>query len=97
VVTLYVTGGGAVSPAIANGAAPAPGTAVAQLPAPTQALGVTVGGVAGTISFAGIPTGLVGIMQVNLVVPANAPLGGVPVVVTVGGVESAAATVTVTQ
>jgi uncharacterized protein (TIGR03437 family) len=96
-VTLYVTGAGAVSPAIANGAAPAAGSVVAQLPVPAQPLSVTVGGIAGTVSFAGIPTGLVGVMQVNLQVPANAPLGVIPVIVTCGGVASAPATITVTQ
>ncbi|MEO8370202.1 MAG: protease pro-enzyme activation domain-containing protein [Candidatus Solibacter sp.] len=97
VVTLYLTGPGAVSPAVATGAAPPAGSTVSQLPVPAQSLGVTIGGVAATVSFAGIPTGLVGVMQVNLQVPANAPLGTIPVIVTVGGVASQAATITVTQ
>jgi uncharacterized protein (TIGR03437 family) len=97
VVVLYLTGMGAVSPAIATGAAPAAGTPVAQLPAPVQQTSVSIGGVAtGVIEFAGIPTALVGVAQINLLVPANAPLGTQPVVVAIGGVASAPATILVT-
>jgi uncharacterized protein (TIGR03437 family) len=96
VVTLYLTGAGAVSPAIATGAAPAAGTPAAQLPAPAQLTTVSIGGVGVTIQFAGIPTALVGVAQINLLVPANTPLGAQPVVVTVGGIPSAPATITVT-
>ena len=99
VLALYLTGAGAVSPAIATGAAPAAGTPVAQLPAPVQAIAVSIGGVAvdaSAIQFAGIPTALVGVLQVNLRVPATALVGTQSVVVTIGGVPSAPATITVT-
>ena len=96
VVSLYLTGAGAVSPAISTGAAPAAGTLASQLPAPVQARSVSIGGVAAVIEFAGIPTSLVGVMQVNLRVPATAPLGTQPVIVTIGGVASAPANMTVT-
>jgi uncharacterized protein (TIGR03437 family) len=99
VVVLYLTGVGAVSPAIATGAAPASGTPVALLPAPVQATTVSIGGVAagaGDIEFAGIPTALVGVAQINLRVPATAPLGMQPVVVAIGGIPSAPATIIVT-
>jgi uncharacterized protein (TIGR03437 family) len=96
VVTLYLTGAGAVSPAISTGAAPAAGTPVAQLPAPVQLTAVSIGGVAAIIEFAGIPTALVGVMQINLRVPTTAPLGTQAVVVTIGGAASAPATITVT-
>ena len=96
VATLYLTGAGAVSPAISTGAAPAAGTLVALLPVPVQTRTVSVGGVAAAIEFAGIPTGLVGVTQINLRIPATAPLGTQPVIVTIGGVASAAATITVT-
>jgi uncharacterized protein (TIGR03437 family) len=97
IVTLYLTGAGAVSPAIATGAAPAAGTPAAQLPAPVQATKVSIGGVAATVAFAGIPTALVGVTQINLRVSTTTPLGTQPVVVTIGGVASAPATITVTQ
>jgi uncharacterized protein (TIGR03437 family) len=95
VISLYFTGAGAVSPAVATGAAPAVGTAIAKLPAPAQATSVTVGGVPAAISFAGIPSGLVGVMQVNFTVPSNAPRGSQKVVVTVNGVPSQSATLLV--
>jgi uncharacterized protein (TIGR03437 family) len=99
VLVLYLTGAGAVSPAIRTGWAPADGTPVALLPVPTQATGVSIGGIpvaAADIQFAGIPTALVGVVQINLRVPSTAPLGVQPVVVTIGGIPGAPATVTIT-
>jgi uncharacterized protein (TIGR03437 family) len=96
VVSLYLTGAGAVSPAISTGGAPASGTLASQLPAPVQKLSVSVGGVTGVIEFAGIPSTLVGVMQINLRIPATAPLGTQPVIVTIGGIASAPANITVT-
>jgi uncharacterized protein (TIGR03437 family) len=96
VAVLYVTGAGAVSPAIGTGAAPAAGTAVAQLPAPVQAVSVTVGGVTAPLQFAGIPAALVGVMQINVAIPATVPLGKQAVIVGVGGVSSAAGSIVIT-
>ena len=87
-VTLFVTGVGALNPALATGAAPVTGTAVAALPKPGQALAVTVDGVNSTVQFAGNPAGLVGVTQVNYFIPAGAPTGTRSVVVSVGGVAS---------
>ncbi|MEO8597808.1 MAG: protease pro-enzyme activation domain-containing protein [Candidatus Solibacter sp.] len=95
-VTLYFTGAGAVKPAVANGDAPAAGTAIAQLPAPA-ATSVRVGGVAAQVAFAGNPPGVAGVIQVNFVVPAQAPLGTQTVSVSLGGISSNAAKLTVTQ
>jgi uncharacterized protein (TIGR03437 family) len=91
IVTLYLTGAGAVTPAIATGAAPPDGTPVELLPAPVQKTTASVGGVAGVIEFAGIPTALVGVAQMNLRIPATAPLGTQGVVVSIGGMASAPA------
>ena len=99
VVTLYLTGAGAVSPAVATGAAPAAGTPVALLPTPVQKTTVSIGGVAAgatSIEFAGIPTALVGVAQINLRIPTTAPLGTQAVVVAIGGIASAPATIFVT-
>jgi uncharacterized protein (TIGR03437 family) len=94
-IAFYITGTGAVSPAIADGAAPATSTALADLPMPVQPTTVTIGGTAATIDFIGIPAGLVGVTQVNVQVPSGVAAGVQPVVVTVGGVASAPATVTI--
>ena len=88
IVTLYLTGAGAVTPAIATGAAPPEGTPVELLPAPAQKTTASIGGVAGVIEFAGIPTALVGVAQINLRIPATAPLGTQGVVVSIGGMAS---------
>jgi uncharacterized protein (TIGR03437 family) len=92
---LFITGQGEVSPTVPTGAGPLPGTALAQLPVPVQPVQVTIGGVTAPILFAGIPPGLVGVTQINFQIPATAPLGDQPLVVTVGDQKSPAATVTV--
>ncbi|SPE42172.1 Peptidase S8 and S53, subtilisin, kexin, sedolisin [Candidatus Sulfopaludibacter sp. SbA3] len=94
-ITLYLTGDGQVSPSLATGTAPSVGTPLSRLPKPRLAVTVTVGGVPATTTFVGIPTGYVGVTQINFTVPANAPTGVQPVVVTVGAAASAAAKLTV--
>ena len=97
VVVAYITGDGDVTPFLATGTTPAATTALKSLPQPRLAPSVSVGGVvAPPLLFYGIPTGLVGVTQINFKVPANAPLGKQDVVVTVGGVASNAVSVTVT-
>ncbi len=96
--TLFITGAGTVTPAISDGVGPAAGTPIGNLPVPTQSVTVTIGGLGGVAgvtaptTFVGVPEGLVGVVQINYTVPANAPLGPQPIVVTVGGVASTAAT-----
>jgi uncharacterized protein (TIGR03437 family) len=58
---------------------------------------VTVGGVPSSISFVGIPYGLVGVAQINFQVPNGVPTGLQPVVVTVGGITSTPAYLNVTN
>jgi uncharacterized protein (TIGR03437 family) len=58
---------------------------------------VTIGGATALIDFIGIPSGLVGVMQINVQVPNGISTGAQPVVVTVGTVSSAPATVTITN
>jgi uncharacterized protein (TIGR03437 family) len=95
--TIFITGDGQVSPALATGASPAAGTPLAELPAPKLPVTVTVAGQPATISFIGIVSGLVGVTQINYLVPAKTPAGVQPVVVTVGGVSSQPANLTVTK
>jgi uncharacterized protein (TIGR03437 family) len=94
--SLYITGAGLVSPTVATGAAPAAGTATANLPKPNQNVTLTIGGANAQIQFIGIPVGLVGVVQVNYTVPSQAAVGSQPVIVTVGGVASSPAALTVT-
>jgi len=85
-LALYVTGAGDVSPAIKTAYSPAAG---ATTPVPLLPLSVTVGGVPAFLEFVGITPGLIGVTQVNILVPSTAPQGNQPLVVTVGGVASA--------
>ncbi len=95
IIPLFITGQGAVSPPIPTGWAPVSGTPITSLPKPLQTVNVTVGGVPAPVQFNGIPPGLVGVAQINFQVPAEASPGVQPVVVTVGGVSSAPASLTV--
>jgi len=90
----YVTGVGAVSPALFTGSAPNAALA-SQLPQALQAPVVSVGGKTAVIDFAGIPNGLVGVMQINFTVPSTIQPGIQSVVVSVGGRSSGNAFLTV--
>ena len=92
----YTTGEGDVVPSLATGATPPSNTPLGSLPHPRQTLAVTVGGMPASVLFAGIPSGLAGVTQINFTVPANAPVGNQQVVVTVGGVASPPVNLTVT-
>ncbi len=96
-IAFYITGAGTVSPAISTGAAPPASAAIADLPKPAQPTSVTIGGATAKIDFIGIPSGLVGVTQINVQVPGGIATGSQPVVVTVGGVASASATITITN
>ena len=53
----------------------------------------TIGGVTADVQYAGSAPGIVsGVMQVNLLIPATAPVGGnVPIVINVGTASSSGA------
>lgn len=95
--TLFITGDGQVSPALADGTSPASGTPVSDLPKTVLPVSLTVAGQTANIAFYGVPVGLVGVTQINYVVPENAPLGVQQVIVTVGTVASPPANLTVTN
>ena len=96
-VAMYITGEGAVTPSLASGATPSPH---ATTPTPKLPVTVTVGGIAipqSSLQFVGIPSGLVGVTQINFTIPATVGLGMQPVVVTVGTASSPAASINITQ
>ncbi len=91
-IAIYCSGLGTTTNAPANGAA-APSNPLAWTAA-TPA--VTIGGVAGTVTYSGLAPGLVGVYQVNVKVPANAPTGdGVPLALSIGGAAANAVTIAV--
>jgi len=77
VVILYLNSIGPVSPAVADGAASPTSVPAKGIETPI----VTFGGVRGTVYFSGLAPGFVGVWQLNVQVPASAPTGEVPVVV----------------
>jgi uncharacterized protein (TIGR03437 family) len=92
-IAIYVTGAGQVTPAEATGNVPAAGAT----PLPDLPVTVTVGGVAVTPVYIGIPSWSVGVLQINITVPAAVPAGSQPVAVQMGGITSKPALLTVTH
>jgi len=90
-VIAYATGQGLLDNPVATGAA-APSTVLSR---PRGAVTATIGGKAATVVFGGLTPGFVGLMQVNLTIP-SLTAGTYPLVITVGGVNSNSAQVTVT-
>jgi len=86
VVALYGTGFGDVSPAVTAGMLDA---GMAKL---TNPITVTIGGVtvpAADVQYAGLAPGSIsGLYQFNVVIPSDAPGGDVPVVISIGGVQT---------
>jgi uncharacterized protein (TIGR03437 family) len=92
VLAIFCTGLGAVSPAVPDGAG-APALPLANTVAtPT----VSVGGKSAKVTFSGLSPGLVGLYQIDAIVPDGITPGNqVPVVVSIAGQTSPAATIAV--
>jgi uncharacterized protein (TIGR03437 family) len=95
-LVMFITGDGAVSPPLATGTTPATSIPVGSLPKSVLPLSMTIGGQPAQTVFYGIPYGLVGVTQINFVVPSGLSPGPQPVVVTVGTAQSQPATFTIT-
>lgn len=93
--TVYLNGAGDLNQSLADGVSVPAGTAVSSLPAASLPISVTVGGMPALIQFAGVTPGVVGLLQLNFLVPPTVAPGAQPVVITVGGVQSPPLTMTV--
>jgi uncharacterized protein (TIGR03437 family) len=82
-IQLLVNGLGAVSNTPATGE-PAPDASSSTSAGPT----VKIGGVNAAVVSSGLAAGKVGLYQITLTVPPDAPTGNQPVVVSIGGVDS---------
>ena len=92
-VAIYVTGAGAMDPAVATGSTPTSGaTAV-----PTGTTLVTVAGIRASTTYVAEPGWSVGVLQINFIVPSGVGTGTLPVVVSIGGVASEPAMLTVSR
>ncbi len=84
-VLLYCTGLGPVTHQPATGAA-SPFNPIA---ATTATPSVSIGGAPATVAFSGLAPGLVGLYQINAIIPAASPKGNaVPVSIAIGGASS---------
>ena len=89
VLLIYCTGLGAVSPSLADGAA---GTGKQETVSPTT---VTIGKFSAPVSYSGVPSGFVGLYQVNAQVPTGLASGNQPLAVAVSGASSKPVTIAV--
>ena len=92
-IECFLTGVGQVTPSEATGNVPGAG----EVPVPILPLTMTIGGVAVTPVYVGIPNWSVGVLQINFVVPSTLVAGTYPIVITVGGISSQAALLTITD
>jgi uncharacterized protein (TIGR03437 family) len=93
-LAIYCTGLGAVSVAMRSGqAAPSAAPFANTLVLPV----VTVGGINAAVAFSGLAPGLVGLYQINIVVPSGLLAGNQRVQILTSGVASSFATVAVTR
>lgn len=91
VIQLYVNGLGPVTNQPPSGE-PAPADPLARTRSQPS---VKIGGVDAEVSFSGLAPGNVSLYQINVRVPATAPTGFQPVVISINGTESKAATLPV--
>jgi uncharacterized protein (TIGR03437 family) len=82
VIVAYGTGQGVTVPALATGA-PAAGD-----PLNRVKVTATIGGIAAQVEFAGLTPGLVGLLQLNIKVPPDAPTGWTKLEIACNGVKN---------
>jgi uncharacterized protein (TIGR03437 family) len=96
--TLYFTGQGALTPSVPDGYSPS-ANGNTTIPRPRAAVTVSVAGIQASTTdgnwFVGVPGWSVGVTQVNFTIPQGVPAGNQKVIVTVGGVQSAPAYITI--
>jgi uncharacterized protein (TIGR03437 family) len=91
-IQLYCTGLGDVMNRPSTGSVAPANPLASTITTPT----VTIGAVTVTPAFSGLSPGFVGLYQVNVQVPQNAPSGpAVPVLLTIGGITSNTATIAI--
>jgi uncharacterized protein (TIGR03437 family) len=88
-IILYGTGFGPSNPAVPAGILNPNAVPLA------NAVTAQVGGIDAVVAYAGLAAGYAGLDQINVTIPDNAPDGDLPIVVTVGGVATPVALVTV--
>lgn len=92
-VTVYFTGTGPVSPAVADGAASPKGTP-AQV---TSTATATIGSATAQVTFAGLAPGFVGLGQMDIVIPSGLSSGNHTLTLSIAGENSNSAQISVAQ
>jgi uncharacterized protein (TIGR03437 family) len=82
IVIIYASGLGPVT------TTPADGESAPNSPRTTVLPVVTVGGMTAEVQFSGLNSQFIGLYQINIVIPASAPTGIVPLQIEIGGVTS---------
>jgi uncharacterized protein (TIGR03437 family) len=90
VITVYLTGQGAVDHPVPDGAA----TPAAPIATATATATATIGSMSATVQFLGLTSEFAGLAQANILVPAL-PSGDYPLVITAGGYISASVVISV--
>jgi len=90
-IVAYLTGSGPVDPAVANGTP----TPLSPLTSITSSKSARLGSADATVSFAGLSANFVGLVQVNVVVPAGMAPGTYPLTITIDGQTSNAGNIVV--
>lgn len=90
-IIAYLTGSGPVSKSIADGVASPSSTLISA----TSAVTATIGSQTAQVLFAGLAPGLVGVFQVNVMVPSGLAAGSYPLTITVANQASNAAPISV--
>lgn len=84
VISVYATGLGAVTPSVAAGT-PTPASPLSNT---AGAVTATIAGRDATVLFAGLAPGMIGVYQVNILVPASTPSGTARLALYAGGIGS---------
>ena len=86
VIALFATGLGTVFPTVETGSAATSDPLSTSLP--ENIPNVTIGGVPATVQFSGLAPCFIGVYQINIAVPADAPIGELDLVLTSSGHSS---------
>jgi uncharacterized protein (TIGR03437 family) len=92
-IVAYLSGSGPVDTPVADGGA----TPIGPLVSATSQSSATIGSSPAQVAFAGLAPGFVGLVQVNIVVPADLQTGDYPLAITIGNETSNPAPISVTQ
>jgi len=93
VLQIYATGQGEVSPAVEDGAAPT----ADKLSVTAATPAVSIGGKGAAVQFSGLAPGFVGVWQLNVAIPDDAPTGNTVLLAVIWALTSNTLQIAITQ